>query len=295
MFDYGKMTIARSIPEALAELTKNPSARVICGGTDVLLHVRDGKLSGCDLISVREIPALRGILMKEDGTLVIGPATSFDTIQKDPLIREHVPLLASAAGEVGGPQVRRMATVGGNVCSGLPSGDIAPGLFVLETELVLEGMEGRRSVGIRDFYLSAGKVGLKPGELLTALRIAPVNYAGFFGRYIKFAQRNAMDIATLSCAALVKLDAGRTHITEARFALGVAAPVPLRLDRAEAAARGNKLSQGLIDRVAAAALLDARPRDSWRASRQLRLQLIRELTGRALRAAAQDAGGVFDV
>ncbi len=295
MFDYGSMAIAKSIPEALAALGKNPAARVVCGGTDVLLHVRDGKLSGCDLVSVREIPELRGVRLEEDGTLVIGPATSFDALQKDPLIRKYVPLLASAAGEVGGPQVRRMATVGGNVCSGLPSGDIAPGLFVLEAELVLEGMEGSRSVGIRDFYLSAGKVGLKPGELLTALRIAPVNYAGFFGRYIKFAQRNAMDIAALSCAALVKLDARKTHVMEARFALGVAAPVPVRLGRAEEAARGGRLSQELVDRVAAAALLDARPRDSWRASRQLRVQLARELTGRALRAAAQDAGGVFDV
>ena len=295
MFDYGTMTMAGSIPEALAALGENPAARVICGGTDVLLHVRDGKLSACPLVCVRDIPELRGVRLEEDGTLVIGPSTSFDELTRDPLIGRHVPLLSCAAGEVGGPQVRRMATVGGNVCSGLPSGDIAPGLFVLEAELELEGPSGRRRVGIRDFYLSAGKVALQAGELLTALRIARKNYAGFFGCYIKSAQRNAMDIATLSCAALVKLDADRTHIGEARFALGVAAPVPLRLGRAEAAAKGGRLTQELTARVAAAALADAQPRDSWRASKQLRLQLARELTARALRAAAHDAGGVFDV
>ncbi len=295
MFDYGSMVMARSILEALAALAENPNARVICGGTDVLLHVREGKLPGCGLVCVREIPELRGVRLEDDGTLAIGPATSFDALQRDPLIREHAPLLSSAAGEVGGPQVRRMATVGGNVCSGLPSGDIAPGLFVMEAELELLGTEGRRRVSIRDFYLSAGKVALKPGELLTCVRIAPKNYLGFFGCCIKSAQRNAMDIATLSCAALVKLDADKTHINEARFALGVAAPVPLRLGRAEETARDGRLSRELVNRVAAAALLDARPRDSWRASRQLRVQLARELTGRALLAAVRDAGGVFDV
>lgn len=295
MFDYGSMTMMASVPETIAALKQDPAALVVCGGTDVLLHVRDGRLSGRNLLCIREIPSLRGVRLEADGALAIGPATNFDALERDALIRQRVPLLASAAGEVGGPQVRRMATVGGNVCSGLPSADIAPALFVLEAELELTGQEGQRRLPIREFYLSAGKVALKPGELLTALRIAPASHEGFHGRYIKFAQRNAMDIATLSCAALVKLTPDRTRVAEARFALGVAAPVPLRLPHAEAAARGERLSEALPGRVAEAALLDARPRDSWRASRQLRVQLVRELTARTLRAAVQEAGGAFDV
>ena len=123
---------------------------------------------------------------------------TFTKAFKDPILRERIPILTQAAISMGGPQIRNIATIGGNVCNGATSADSASSLFALNAQLKVETAKGERMVSIRDFYLGPGKVALKPGEILTEILISPDDYQGFGGHYIKFAMREAMDIATLA-------------------------------------------------------------------------------------------------
>lgn len=290
MFDINSIKEAHSVQEAIELLAANPKAKLICGGTDVLIQVRAGKLAGIDLISIHGLPELTGVSMEKDGTIVIGAATSFTKVIKDPIVREHLPFLADALELVGGPQVRNVGTIGGNICNGATSADSASTLFALNARLRIAGKNGERVVPIQEFYLGPGKVALEHDEVLTAIVISREDYEGFGGCYIKYGMRNAMDIATLGCAVLCKV-ANKNMIEDVRLAFGVAAPTPIRVPAAEAVLKGQPFSEELLEQFGKAALEEVNPRTSWRASREFRLQLVEELSKRAFRQAFSNAGG----
>ncbi|WP_308754925.1 xanthine dehydrogenase subunit XdhB [uncultured Anaerotruncus sp.] len=294
MYDIERIHLAKSVPDAIAALTADPSAVVICGGSDVLVKIREGKLAGCSLVSIHGVRELEGVSIEPDGTIVIGPATTFSHVTGDPLIEEHLPALGGAVDQAGGPQLRNVGTIGGNVCNGVTSADSASTLLTLNALLELTGPDGVRRVRLEDFYRGPGKVDLAHGELLTAIRIAKEDYEGFGGHYIKYAQRNAMDIATLGCAVHVKLTEDKAAVEELRLAFGVAAPTPIRCHGAEETARGQKIGPGLFRTVAETAAGEVNPRTSWRASKEFRLQLVRELSRRALKQAIIHAGGAVE-
>lgn len=291
MFDIEGVTIAKTVAEAIAALERSPESEIICGGTDVLIKVREGKLAGKPLVSVREIPGLSGIELLSDGTIAIGPAATFTEIAEHPVILKHIPVLAHAVGQVGGPQIRNVGTVGGNVCNGVTSADSATSLLCLNAVLVTEGPNGRRETPLAQWYTGPGRTVRGHTEILVQIKIAKADYEGFGGHYIKFAQRAAMDIATLGCAATVRLNAAKNTVEELRLAYGVAAPVPVRCPGAEAAARGKAVSPELIKEIAAAAQADVKPRDSWRASAEFRRHLVAEAGSRAIWQAILNAGG----
>ena len=195
-----------TVGEAAALLAENPNLELIAGGTDVLIKMH-GKNEETELLSLRKIKSLERIRKAEDGTIVIGAMATFARVFKDPILRELIPILTEAAISMGGPQIRNIATIGGNVCSGATSGDSASSLFVLNAQLKLETANGERLVPIQEFYLGPGKVALKPGEILTEILISPDDYRSFGGQYIKFSMREAMDIATLGVAVVCKLQA----------------------------------------------------------------------------------------
>lgn len=288
MFDFDKITLAASVPEALAALAADPAARVIAGGTDVLIKIREGKYAGCSLVSIHDIPELRGVRLEADGCIHIGPATTFAALTADPVIMRHIPVLGRAADTVGGPQIRAMGTVGGNISNGVTSADTATTLLNLEALLTLTSPAGERQVEIADYYVGAGKVCLQPAELLTDICIRPENYRGWGGCYIKYAMRNAMDIATLGTSCLVKPVGER--IAGLHLAFGVAAPVPMRARRTEEALTGLSFPEAR-DAIAELVRGEITPRTSWRASREFRLQIAGENARRALEAAWQEAGG----
>ncbi len=292
MYDIFNYEEAGSVREAITLLRANPRARLIAGGSDLLIKIYKGKITDAELISLRGITTLKDIGMEDDGTVKIGACATFSRIAGHPLIRKQVPVLAEAVSKVGGPQIRNIGTIGGNICNGVTSSDSAPALFALNALLRLEGADGTRVAPIRDFYLGPGKVDLRQAEVLTDILLTKENYQGFGGHYIKFAMREAMDIATLSCAAVCKL-AGRHVIADFRLALGVAAPVPMRCLRAEETARGRVFSEELLREVGRTAVSEVNPRTSWRATREYRLQLVEELSKRAFKQAFAKAGGVL--
>ncbi len=294
MYDIGKFYQAADVEDAVRALVEDPEAVVISGGSDVLIKIREGKLAGFSLVSIHGIKELEGIRMEEDGTIVIGPATTFSHITNNDIIQKHIPMLGDAVDMAGGPQLRNIGTIGGNVCNGVTSADSASSLCCLDAVLVLKGPDGVREVPISQWYTGPGRTVRNHDEVLTAIRIKKENYQGYGGQYIKYGKRNAMEIATLGCAVSVKLTEDKKHIQDLRLAYGVAAPTPIRCHTTEEAVKGMETGEALAQAVGKGALEEVNPRSSWRASREFRLQLVEELGRRAVKQAVINAGGEWD-
>ena len=291
MYDLAALYEAKSVEEAVALRLEHPEAQIIAGGTDVLVQMREGKRAGKALISIFGIDALRGVQLEDDGTIRIGSLTSFSHITRDPIIQKYINVLGEAVDLVGGPQIRNAGTIGGNTCNGVTSADSASTLFAWDAVVELTGSHGIRRLPIRDFYIKAGVVDLKPDEIQTAILIPKAAYEGYFGHYIKYAMREAMDIATTGCSVNVKLSADKKTIADARIAYGVAGPIPMRAETAEAAAKGQSVSKETVSAFAKAVLQDVHPRDSWRASKAFREHIAVELARRCLTESIRLAGG----
>jgi len=288
MFDIQAHMKADSVDHAVALLAEHPDARLVAGGTDVLIRLRHGSHEFTRLVDIHGLDELRVITADAAGTIRIGSGTVFTDLVHSDLIRTHVPVLAEAAETVGGPQIRNMATIGGNICNGAPSADSAPALLVLNALLELKNQQGVRQVPVADFYLGPSSVDLKPGEILTAILIPKKEYQGYAGHYFKYAMRKAMDIATIGCAVSLKTSGRR--MTDFRIAYGVAGPTPLRCPTAEKTAAGQVISDNLLTKISDAVPQDVSPRTSWRATREFRLHLISELAERVTRTALERAG-----
>ena len=291
MYDMKALYQAQSVSDAVALRLAHPEAQIIAGGSDVLVQMREGKRAGAELISIYGLDELRGIKLEEDGTLRIGSLTSFSHITRDPLIQQYVNVLGEAVDQVGGPQIRNIGTIGGNTCNGVTSADSASTLFAYDAVIELTGPEGVRRLPIQEFYIRAGKVDIRAGEIQTGILIPRESYENTFGHYIKYAMRNAMDIATLGTSVNVRLSADKKTVERARVAFGVAGPIPMRAATAERTAAGQPVSLELAEAFSAAVREDINPRDSWRAARDFRMHIAVESAKRAFIESVRLAGG----
>ncbi len=291
MYDIKALYEAESVKDAVRLLVEHPEAQIIAGGSDVLVQMREGKRAGKELVSIYGIDDMRGVCYEEGGAIRIGSLTSFSHITKDPIIQKHINVLGEAVDMVGGPQIRNIGTIGGNTCNGVTSADSASTLHAWDAVIEITGPEGVRRIPIHDFYIKAGTVDLRPGELQTAIIIPKISYEGYFGHYIKYAMRNAMDIATTGCSVNVKLSPDKKTFQDVRIAYGVAGPVPMRAPSAEAKIKGQPLCTEQVKAFAQAVLEDIRPRDSWRASKAFRQHIAAVLAERALKESIRLAGG----
>ena len=291
MYDIEKYYQAASAADAAEALRRDPDAIPVAGGTDVLIQIREGRHAGCSLVSLHGIPELSRIEIEDDGTIVIGSGCVFSQIENSPLLRPRIGVLCGAVGQVGGPQIRNMGTIGGNVCNGVTSADSACSLMALDAEFELLSPDGSRRVAIGEWYTGPGKTVRKHDEVLTFIRIFKENYEGYGAHYIKYGKRAAMEISTLGCAVNVKLTDDKKEIADMRIAFGVAAPTPIRCPNAEKLALGQRTDENLVKEIGSAVLKEISPRDSWRASKQFRMQIAKEICRRALRQAVVFAGG----
>lgn len=291
MYDIKALYQASSVDDAVALRLAHPEAQIIAGGSDVLVQLREGKRAGAELISIQGLDELRGVRLEKDGSIRIGSLTSFSHIAGDPIIQQYVSVLGEAVDQVGGPQIRNIGTIGGNTCNGVTSADSASTLFAYDAMIELTGPDGVRRLPIKDFYIRAGKVDIREGELQTGILISRESYQNTFGHYIKYAMRNAMDIATLGTSVNVRLSPDRKTVERVRVAFGVAGPVPLRAETAEKLAAGKPVSLELAEAFAQAVREDINPRDSWRAAREFRLHIAVESAKRAFVKSVEIAGG----
>lgn len=291
MYDMKVLYEAESVEHAVALLVEHPEAQIIAGGSDVLVQMREEKRAGKELVSIYMLDEMRGVSYEADGAIRIGSLTSFSHITKDPIIQEHINVLGEAVDMVGGPQIRNIGTIGGNTCNGVTSADSASTLHAWDAIVEITGTDGVRRIPIHDFYIKAGVVDLRPGELQTAIIIPKEAYEGYKGHYIKYAMRNAMDIATTGCSVNVKLSADKKTMEDVRIAYGVAGPVPMRAPSAEAKGKGKPTTKAAIREFAQAVLEDINPRDSWRAAKDFRQHIAVVLAERALTESIRLAGG----
>ena len=291
MYDIENYYNAKSVEEAAALLKEHPDTRIISGGSDVLIKIREGKMAGTSLVCIRDIKEIQGVSKKDNGDIYIGAGTTFSHITNDPIIQECIPVLGEAVDQVGGPQIRNIGTIGGNICNGAVSADSAPTVFSLNALLRIEDGNGGRTVPVKEFYLGPGRVDLKRGEILTHVIIPAEEYQGYRGHYIKYSMRKAMDIATLSCSVVSRVNMEKNILEDVRITFGVAAPVPFRCEKTEAALKGMSVSEELYQTIEESVRQEISPRDSWRASREFRLQIGGEIAKRVLIRTVELAGG----
>lgn len=281
-----------SLLQAAALLTQHgPAARVLAGGTDLLVDLKTGRTRVTHLVSVKRVAALRGITLESDdgpgGFLRIGAATTLEELDASPLVRRHFPPLREATREMATVQVRNLATVGGNLASAVPCADLPPILIVLGAAVELWSPDGTRTVALERFFVGPRQTAMRPRELLLAVRV-PMLRRGFGAAYARFALRSGNAIAVASVAAGLALDADDT-ISSAGLVLGAVAPTPAVATPAAAALIGRPADDGAIEQAAAAARRCALPISDIRGSAEYRRELVEVLARRALVAAAQRA------
>ena len=187
MYDMKALYEAHSVEEAVRLRLEHPEAQIIAGGTDVLVQMREGRRAGKELISIQKVDEIRGICMDEQENIRIGSLTTFSHITHDPIIIERINVLGEAVDMVGGP-----------TCNGVTSADSASTLHAWEAIIELTGVNGKRYLPIKDFYIKAGTVDINvaEGEIQTAVLIPKASWENTKGFYIKYGMRNAMEIAT---------------------------------------------------------------------------------------------------
>jgi CO/xanthine dehydrogenase FAD-binding subunit len=269
-------------PSTLAEasrlLVEIPGARILAGGTDLLVKMRDGKLRPPALISLRDIAGLSGIELGE--RIRLGALTLVGDLVRSAELARACPALVFAARQLGSAQIRNLATVGGNLCNASPCADLAPPLLVHDARVRIAGPGGERELPLDDFFLSPGETRLGPGELLTEVSFAPPP-AESRARFDKRG-RTAMDIAIASIA--VRLELEGDHARRARVAAGSVGPRPLRLAGVEAVLEHRRLTDAVIAEARAEIMREVRPISDIRASADYRRTLAGVLGERALRA-----------
>lgn len=279
---------AETVAEA-CRLKRDRKARILAGGTDVIVAMHGGALRPEALVDIKRIKALQGIRDTGDA-LVFGSLTSHHEIEEEPLYQKTYTALYEGCSQVGSVQIRYRGTLGGNICNAVPSADSIGPLLVFDARCVIASETAERTVSLAEFFTGPKRTVLQEDEILKEI-IVPKPRPGTGSCYIKYTRRKAMDLALCGCSVLVALsDEGK--IVHARVALTTLAPTPIRARQAEAYLL-NK-SAGEIDAAELGRLTasDAKPRSSWRSSAELRLTLIEELAGQAFsKALARAKGG----
>jgi CO/xanthine dehydrogenase FAD-binding subunit len=272
-----------SLPEALTLLQQQgQGGRLLAGGTDLLVQMKERDLAPRYVVSLRNLPELRTISFDPSGGLTVGARVSMRAIELDPDIRAHYAALAEAAGVVGSIQVRNLATLGGNICNAAPSADTAPALIALAATAVIAGTDVTREVPVEELFQGPGRTALQPGEILVAITCAPPRPRSG-SAYLRHTPRAELDIAVVGASAALRLD-GET-IADARVALGAVAPVPLRLPAVEAALKGQPATAATLATAAEVAEGEVRPISDQRGSEKFRRTLSAVLTRRVLERA----------
>ncbi len=270
----------RSLSEAVSLLeTHGSSARILAGGTDLLVQMKLGKIQPQHLVYISKIPELR--FLTEDQGLHLGPLTVHRDLEKSSVVREKFPALFEAARSVTSIQVRSMGTLGGNLCHASPAADSAPALIVLGAQIKIAGGAGARRLPLEDFFVGPGQTDLKPGELLAEIQI-PVSESASGSAFLKLT-RVAADLAKVNVAVFIRR--GKDVCRECRIASGAVAPKPVRLKQAEEVLRGKRFDEVLCRLAGETGAEEIQPITDIRSTAWYRREVIKVLIRDALKQA----------
>ena len=276
----------QTLDEALAILARERAqARIIAGGTDLIIELERGVRRLEAVIDITHIPGLNQVTLDGD-TIHLGPLVTHNHVVASGLCVERALPLAQAAWEVGAPQIRNRGTVAGNVITASPANDTITPLMALDARVTLRSTRGTRDVPLAQFYTGVRRTVMADDELLTAIHF-PALRANQRGVFLKLGLRRAQAISVLNVAVVLTFDG--PIVTDARITLGAVAPTIIRAPEAEAALIGQRLTPEVIQAAAQAAQAAARPIDDVRATAAYRRRLVGVLTRRALTRLADGA------
>jgi CO/xanthine dehydrogenase FAD-binding subunit len=280
------LLMPKNLADALDTLSANDAAiQPLAGGTDMVVDVRARRARPDVLVSLNDVAELRGIA-RDNGTIRIGAATNVADLLTHPILLEHAEIARHAAYVFANPMVRNLATVGGNIGSASPAGDMLPPLLALDAQIELVSKNGTRSMSLEDFFVGPRKTARRADELILALRWnAKSTHSG--EAFYKLGLRQADAISLISVAVWLQRD-GET-VRDVHIALGAVAPRPMRAKRAEEILRGHSFTDSAVDEAARVASKECSPIDDLRGSAAYRRRMVRVYVARMLRQAWQQA------
>lgn len=287
-FSYFEPTTLPDASKALVE--QGAQAYALAGGTDLLVRMKRGHIKPTALVNLKRIEGLDEIKKETGKGIHIGAAVLISTVEHSPLIRTYFPVLTQAAGLLGAPAIRNLATLGGNIGRASPASDMAPPLIALGAHLGIYGPQGKRELKAEEIFCGPGKTTLSLGELITSFFL-PEPHSNSGAVYLKLGRRQGMDCAIVGVAAHLALSSKKTEAKEARIALASVAPFPLRAKNAEEVLLSGSLTGKRLEKAARAAAENASPISDMRASASYRREMVRVITFRALQQALYLAQG----
>jgi len=269
-----------TLTEAAALMGRyGPQARILAGGTDLLVDLKSARVCPTHVVSINGVDGLRGVTANDAG-LCIGALTTISELDGSPLLGGPYAAIGDATREMASPQIRNLATVGGNIASAVPCADLPPVLMVLDASVVLWSPSGERRLALDSFFVSVRRTVARPDEVLTAV-LVPAPPKGFGAAYARFALREGNGIAVAAVAASLRLGENGV-IDDARIVLGAVAPIPKPAAAAAEVLRGRHPDEAVFAQAAESAMEAAEPISDVRGSAEFRRELVGVLTRRAL-------------
>jgi carbon-monoxide dehydrogenase medium subunit len=276
-----------SLDQAVALLAAEPGdARVLAGGTDLLVQLRTDLIEPALLVDIKRIPELRQVA-EDGGGFRIGAAVTGAELKEHPRLKTVWPGVVEAANLIGSTQVQGRATLGGNLCNGSPAADSVPALIAARAIALIAGSEGRRERPMEEMMMGPRQLALARSEIVAAFLLPP-RPPRTADAYLRFIPRTEMDIAVAGCGVCLTLDAGGT-CTAARVALGAVAPRPLLVPEAARALVGTRVDAAALEGLAAAVEAACRPIDDKRGTKEYRIKVAGVLARRAAQIALERA------
>lgn len=277
----------KSLEEACEMLQNYKDSVLIAGGTDLLVEMKNGLRQHNYIISLRDINELKEIIDEGDH-ITIGATTTHNSVVKSELLQKHYSAISEASSNVGTEQVRNIATIGGNICTGASCCDTGPVLLASESSIELTSVNGVREIPIKDFFIFHRKTAIQHGEIVTKIKV-PKLKQGTGISINKFGLRNQSSISVASSVSLITVENG--ICTDAKIVIGAVAPIPLLSMSASKILIGQPIEKLLndseiIDNAADAAAADAKPLSDIRGSKEFRKHLVKVLVKRTIKDAA---------
>jgi carbon-monoxide dehydrogenase medium subunit len=282
-FDYQEPT---SLEEAFALLEGHgEEARVIAGGTSLIIWMRQRLLMPKVVISLARIPNFDAICFDARDGLRLGAGARHRDVELSPFVKQHYPLLHETFRKVAQPRIRNMGTVGGNLAGGDPLTDPGASLMALDAEVTVAGSKGQRTMPLEEFFVDYYQTALNAGELLTEIRVPPPTRPAW--SHIKFTPRSVEDFATVGVALTLRANENRCE--DVRLALNSVASTILRAKRAEAVLRGRPITDAALREMGEIASTEVDPMDDNRGSSDYKREMVKVLVRRAAHEALQRA------
>jgi CO/xanthine dehydrogenase FAD-binding subunit len=280
-FEY---IIPKTIEEACDLLWKaEGKAKVVAGGTDLVIGLRNGDHSPQSLVDITRIEELRKI-EEIDGSISIGAAATHSELASDSLVKKYGKVLSNAASEIGSPQIRNVGTIGGNIVNASPAADTIPPLMVLNAMGKVVSRDGVKNVPLVDLFKGPYQTNLKPHELLVQI-LFPKLSSERRSSFVRLARRDAMAIARMSIAVVLKIEKNR--IEDIRIAVGSVTPTPQRMSEAEAYLRGKSPDEESLQKASLKVSETMIQQSGIRPSTSYKRPVIEALFVRAMRKALE--------